>query len=174
MAFRLYTRRPTEGSHSLAECARLESVYTETYRGFESLSLRATTYPFLRTPASLTTMLGCSSTRIWFREEAISAETRAFNTGLQEMLSRLAPTSSFEPEQVRRARREGKSWLGPVVHSQRARTITIDGPSRDLELRIIETAEPGGAYLHIHGPVQRPEAQYLALISSGERDGVTH
>ena len=30
----------------MAEGARLESVYTETYRGFESLSLRQTAIPF--------------------------------------------------------------------------------------------------------------------------------
>lgn len=86
-----------------------------------------------------------------FTDDAVSDETRQFNTGLQEMLSALPPMTSFEPEQVRKARREGKSWMGPIVYSDHARTITIDGPGGDLELRIIEVGESNGVYLHIHG-----------------------
>ena len=86
-----------------------------------------------------------------FTDDAVSDETRQFNTGLQEMLSALPPMTSFEPEQVRKARREGKSWMGPIVYSDHARTITIDGPDGDLELRIIEVGESNGVYLHIHG-----------------------
>ncbi len=86
-----------------------------------------------------------------FTDDAVSDETRQFNTALQEMLSSLPPMTSFEPEQVRKARREGKSWMGPIVYSDHARTITIDGPGGDLELRIIEVGESNGVYLHIHG-----------------------
>lgn len=86
-----------------------------------------------------------------FTDEAVSDETRQFNAGLQQMLLAMPDTSQFEPEQIRKARREGKSWLGPVIYSDRARTITIDGPGGDLELRIIDADEPKGVYLHIHG-----------------------
>jgi acetyl esterase/lipase len=41
--------------------------------------------------------------------------------------------------------------MGPVIYSDRARTITIDGPAGDLELRVIDADEPKGVYLHIHG-----------------------
>jgi len=86
-----------------------------------------------------------------FTDEAISDETRQFNAVLQEMLLTMPDTSQFPPEQVRRARREGKSWMGPIVYSDRARTITIDGPAGDLELRIIDAEDPAGVYLHLHG-----------------------
>jgi acetyl esterase/lipase len=86
-----------------------------------------------------------------FRDDSVSEETRAFNVGLQELLMSQPNTAQFSPDQIRRARREGKSWLGPVVHSDHAHTITIDGPGGDLDLRIINAGESNGAYLHIHG-----------------------
>jgi acetyl esterase len=86
-----------------------------------------------------------------FTDEAVSNETREFNAGLQEMLLAMPDASAFPPEQIRTARREGKSWMGPVIQSNRARTITIDGPGGDLDLRIIDADEPAGVYLHLHG-----------------------
>ncbi len=86
-----------------------------------------------------------------FRDDAISDETRSFNANLQEMLLALPDTTAFPPELIRKARREGKSWLGPVMYSDHARTISIDGPGGNLELRIIEVDEVNGVYLHIHG-----------------------
>jgi len=86
-----------------------------------------------------------------FTDEAVSDETRAFNAGLQEMLLAMPDTTAFPPEQIRKARREGKSWMGPVIQSDRARTITIDGPGGDLQLRIIDAEDPAGVYLHLHG-----------------------
>ena len=86
-----------------------------------------------------------------FTDEAVSDETRAFNAGLQEMLLGMPDMTQFDPAQIRQARREGKSWMGPVVYSDQARTITIDGPAGDLELRVIAVDEPNGVYLHIHG-----------------------
>lgn len=86
-----------------------------------------------------------------FRDEALSEETRTFNAELQELLLSQPDMSQFTPEHIRRERREGKSWLGPVIHSHHAETTTIDGPGGDLELRIINAGESNGAYLHIHG-----------------------
>lgn len=86
-----------------------------------------------------------------FTDDAVSDGTRGFNAGLQEMLLELPDMTQFDPEQIRQARREGKSWMGPVVYSERARTITIDGPAGDLELRVIDADNPKGVYLHIHG-----------------------
>jgi acetyl esterase len=86
-----------------------------------------------------------------FTDEAVSDETRAFNAGLQEMLLAMPDATALPPEQIRKARREGKGWMGPVIRSDRARTITIDGPGRDLDLRIIDADEPAGVYLHVHG-----------------------
>lgn len=86
-----------------------------------------------------------------FSDEAVSDETRAFNAELQETLTALPPMTSFEPEEIRRARREGETWWGPPVYSDHARTITIDGPDGDLELRVIEVGDSDGVYFHIHG-----------------------
>lgn len=41
--------------------------------------------------------------------------------------------------------------MGPIVYSDHARTITIDGPSGPLDLRVIDVGESKGVYLHIHG-----------------------
>lgn len=86
-----------------------------------------------------------------FSDEAVTEETRAFNTDLREKLVELPPMSSFTPDEVRRARREGDTWWGPPVYSDHARTITIDGPGGDLELRVIDAGNSNGVYLHIHG-----------------------
>ncbi len=86
-----------------------------------------------------------------FSDDAVSDETRSFNAELQKMLRALPPMTSFEPEELRKARREGKSWMGPIVYSDHARTITIDGPGGDLALRVVEVGKLNGVYLHIHG-----------------------
>lgn len=86
-----------------------------------------------------------------FRDEAVSDETRSFNAGLKQLLMSQPPTSQFTPEQIRTDRREGKSWMGPVVQSDEAETITIDGPGGDLELRVIDAGGSNAVYLHIHG-----------------------
>ena len=86
-----------------------------------------------------------------FHDDAISDETRTFVAGLQQMLSALPPMTSFTPAEIRQVRREGKSWMGPIVYSDLARTVTIDGPGGELELRIIDAGNSNGVYLHLHG-----------------------
>lgn len=87
-----------------------------------------------------------------FTDAAISDETRAFNEQLRTMILAMPPTSSQTPGEVRAARRDGRGIFGPVVHSRHARTITIEGPGGDLDLRVIEVGDdPRGVYVHIHG-----------------------
>ena len=86
-----------------------------------------------------------------FSDDAVPDDVRAFNAELQRMLVALPPASSFTPDQIRAARREGKGWMGEVIYSDLARTITIDGPAGDLELRVIDAGSSDGVYLHIHG-----------------------
>jgi acetyl esterase/lipase len=86
-----------------------------------------------------------------FRDESVADETRQFNAALQQLLKTIPTTSSQRPEDVRAARRAGDSWMGPIVYSSHARTITIDGPSGPLDLRVIDVGESSGVYLHIHG-----------------------
>jgi len=86
-----------------------------------------------------------------FRDDAVSDETLAFNKALQELLLAEPEMTRFSPDELRTARREGRGWMGPVVHSDKADTITIDGPGGDLDLRVISAGEPSGIYLHVHG-----------------------
>ncbi len=87
-----------------------------------------------------------------FTDAAISEETRTFNEELRELLLAMPKTSSQAPTDIRRARREGGGPFGAVVHSRHARTVTIEGPGGDLDLRIIEATEDvAGVYVHIHG-----------------------
>lgn len=86
-----------------------------------------------------------------FREEAVSEETLAFNKELKDLLMSQPDMFQFPPEVIRANRRQGKSWLGPIVHSEHADTITIEGPGGDLDLRVIDVGNSDGVYLHIHG-----------------------
>jgi len=86
-----------------------------------------------------------------FNDDAVADETRLFNAGLQQILTVLPDMTTFPPEQIRQDRREGKSWMGAVVYSDLARTVTIDGPAGDLDLRVIDAGDSNGVYLHMHG-----------------------
>ena len=86
-----------------------------------------------------------------FTDAAISDETLAFNRGLQELLSTMAPTHTQTPQEVRKARLDDGSPWGPIVYSDHARNLTIEGPGGELVLRVIEVGESSGVYLHIHG-----------------------
>ncbi|CAN5492879.1 N/A [soil metagenome] len=86
-----------------------------------------------------------------FRPEAISDETRQFNERLVRELEQAPPLTGQQPQAVRDARREGRSWRGPIVHSDRATERVIDGPGGDLTLRVFEPDTIRGVYLHIHG-----------------------
>ena len=86
-----------------------------------------------------------------FSDAAVSEETRSFNEGLAAMLATVPAVSSQSPEATRAARRAGEGLWGPVVHSEHARTVSIDGPSGALDLRVVAVGEPRGVYLHIHG-----------------------
>jgi acetyl esterase/lipase len=74
-------------------------------------------------------------------------ETRAFNAEIRAQMARLAPIDSVPAEQTRRARREGRSIFGPIVHVPEARWVDADG----VPLRVVVPEEPRGCYLHIHG-----------------------
>lgn len=85
------------------------------------------------------------------RPAAISEETLAFNVQIQQMTSALPPMTSFTPDELRRARRDGESVWGPIIHSEFATTRDIDGPGGPIELRIFDTGTTNGIFLHFHG-----------------------
>ena len=85
-----------------------------------------------------------------FRPEAISAEMRAFNARLGELMAQ-DPGEEITPEYMRRRRREGSPWQIP----QRRLDVGIDdscpGPDGPVPLRIFVPERCEGVYLHIHG-----------------------
>lgn len=52
---------------------------------------------------------------------------------------------------ARKAREEGKGIFGEMLRSDRAESITIEGPGGPQDLRVIRAEDPRGVYLHIHG-----------------------
>ncbi len=79
------------------------------------------------------------------------AETRAFNDALGLALAALPSVHTLPPEETRRARREGRGVFPPLVFSDLATTVTIPGRAGEISIRVLEAAEPRGAYLHLHG-----------------------
>ena len=81
----------------------------------------------------------------WFAPDAVSAETRAFNTAL-----RANQGPGLAELGVETMRESGRMPKPPF--SARAETRTIRGPGgADLRLRVIAPDSPRGAYLHLHG-----------------------
>lgn len=83
--------------------------------------------------------------------EAVSNETRTFNTQMQQLTASLPPMTSFTPQQLRSARQKGDSVWGPIVHSKFATTREIDGPDGPIGLRVFDTGRTNGIFLHFHG-----------------------
>ncbi len=85
-----------------------------------------------------------------FRPAAISAEMRAFNARLGELMTQ-ETVEEITPEFLRRRRREGSPWQTP----QRRLDVGIDdscpGPRGRVRLRIFVPDRCLGVYLHIHG-----------------------
>ncbi|MGF1665971.1 MAG: alpha/beta hydrolase [Acidimicrobiia bacterium] len=79
------------------------------------------------------------------------AEVVAFNAMIEETTRDLPKIWDVGPVVARAARDEGASVFGPLVLSDRARQIDIDGPGGSLPVRVFEPAEPRGVLLHMHG-----------------------
>jgi acetyl esterase/lipase len=86
-------------------------------------------------------------------EDAVLAETRAFNANVERELA-ARPSMHTLPIQVARdERREGTGpFPAPVLLPERAQDLTIPGRSGAIGLRVImPEREAVGVYLHIHG-----------------------
>lgn len=79
------------------------------------------------------------------------AEADAVNAMIEDMLAGAPSTHTVPPEETRRARAEGRSWAGPLVHSDRAHDRTIETDIGPLRIRTVVPDSPRGVYLHIHG-----------------------
>jgi acetyl esterase/lipase len=86
-----------------------------------------------------------------FDPSAISDEIRVQNAETVARLQSLPDQWSVPLPIVRERRRQGLGAFPPMPKSERAETITIEGPAGPLPLRIIAPATPRGVYLHIHG-----------------------
>ncbi len=86
-----------------------------------------------------------------FAPETITADTAEFNTKLAEMLEGVPPAYTMEPEQIRRARREGKGWQGPIVRLDEGQDRTIPGHVGDIPIRVFTPDRIDAVYLHLHG-----------------------
>ncbi len=74
-----------------------------------------------------------------------------FNQHIADEMRELPKLWDVGAPAARQAREEGKSIFGEIVRSDRAESITIEGPGGTLDLRVIRAADPRGVYLHIHG-----------------------
>ena len=84
-----------------------------------------------------------------FDPAAIPAETLALNT---EIIARLeAEPAGLTIQEVRARRLQGLGAFPQPPKSPRATTISIDGPTGKLDLRVIAPQKPSGIFYHIHG-----------------------
>jgi len=86
-----------------------------------------------------------------FRPEAITAETRAANEAFRKATSAGPDWWDVGVQAFRDMRSKGTGPFPPVVHSEKARTITIDGKSGKIALNVIAPEHAKGVYIHIHG-----------------------
>lgn len=86
-----------------------------------------------------------------FTDEAVADDTRSFFLALQEQLLTMPRTADQTPQHIRAQREAGEGLWGPVIRSDRARTVTIDGPNGDVDIRVIDADNPVAVYIHIHG-----------------------
>jgi len=78
-------------------------------------------------------------------------EAAAVNGMVAELLAAAPSTHTLPPEETRRARIEGKGWMGPLTHVDTAVDRTIPGPGGDVTVRTFTGDRVDGVYLHIHG-----------------------
>jgi len=86
-----------------------------------------------------------------FDENAVSAETKAINGALVELLEKSDDNWDIGVAEARARRDRGEGPFPLVPKSDRAITRTIPGKGGDVELRVIAPENPKGVYLHFHG-----------------------
>ncbi|HUA01917.1 MAG TPA: alpha/beta hydrolase [Candidatus Aquilonibacter sp.] len=87
-----------------------------------------------------------------FRPEAIAAETVAANEALRKATSTGPDWWDVGAAAFREMRAKGTGAFPPVVHSEKARTIAIEGKGgHRIALNVIAPERAKGVYLHFHG-----------------------
>jgi acetyl esterase len=87
-----------------------------------------------------------------FRPEAIAPETLAANEAFRKATSGGPDWWDIGAPAFREIRAKGAGPFPPIVHSDKARTITIEGKGgHSVALNVIAPERAKGVYLHIHG-----------------------
>lgn len=85
-----------------------------------------------------------------FHPDAIDDETAKFNDAIHELLSKMPPTHTQRPQDIRDARERGEG-LWPAQRRDDVEDRYIKGPDGELLLRVYVPETVKGVYLHIHG-----------------------
>jgi acetyl esterase/lipase len=86
-----------------------------------------------------------------FKAEAIAPETVAANEAFRKATSLGPDWWDIGAQAARDMRVKGGGPFPPVVHSEKARTITIDGKGGKIALNVVAPERAKGVYMHIHG-----------------------
>ncbi|HEX4076722.1 MAG TPA: alpha/beta hydrolase [Candidatus Acidoferrales bacterium] len=86
-----------------------------------------------------------------FRPEAIAPETLAANEAFRKATSGGPDWWDIGAQAARDLRTKGTGPFPPVVHSEKARTIQIDGKGGKIALNVIAPERAKGVYIHFHG-----------------------
>jgi acetyl esterase len=85
-------------------------------------------------------------------DEAVLAESRAFNEEIARLLAEQPPVHVVGPEVTRLARREGRSVFPAPEFLSRSRDISVPTRSGEIRARVIPPeGAANGVYVHIHG-----------------------
>jgi len=85
-----------------------------------------------------------------FLPESIDKVTADFNEGIHKLVSRLPPTYTQAPQDIRDIRERGEG-LWPTRRVEQISDRPIPGPAGDVPCRIYVPDPVRGVYLHIHG-----------------------
>jgi acetyl esterase len=86
-----------------------------------------------------------------FDPAAVSAETRAFNARVAELLAQAPPTHTQQPAVIRAAREKGSAVSGPLVRLEQARVREVEANGLRVPVRVFVPDRVDGVYFYIHG-----------------------
>jgi len=86
-----------------------------------------------------------------FDPEAVDPETAEFNKRVEALISKMPPTHTRTPQEVRAERDSGEGWMGPIRRLDEARDRIVQAPGRDVPVRVVVPDEVHSVYLHMHG-----------------------
>ena len=83
--------------------------------------------------------------------DALLAESRSLNTGLEELLATAPSVNTVPPTVTRVQRAEGKGIFPMPMRLDDAKNRAIRGPAGEIPLRVFVPERVDGVYLHLHG-----------------------